>query len=186
MTAAPAIIILGPSALPCARRIQTLYPQADIHGLGSRVTDIERTYEDFGDTLRTLYRAGTPIIALCAAGIVIRSLAAALGEKGGEPPVLAVAEDGSAVVPLLGGLGGVNRMAREIAAHLDVSPAITTSGELRFGPACWSRPPAMCWPISNKAKALSATCSAAKACASRATHRGWRRPNYLWITAPHE
>jgi cobalt-precorrin 5A hydrolase/precorrin-3B C17-methyltransferase len=33
--------------------------------------------------------------------------AAAL-EKGSEPPVLAVAEDGSAVVPLLGGLGGVN------------------------------------------------------------------------------
>ena len=141
MTAAPSIIILGPSALPCARRIQTLYPQADIHGLGSRVTDIERTYEDFGDTLRTLYRAGTPIIALCAAGIVIRSLAAALGEKGGEPPVLAVAEDGSAVVPLLGGLGGVNRMAREIAAHLDVSPAITTSGELRFG-TCLLEPPA--------------------------------------------
>ena len=54
-------------------------------------------------------------------------------EKGAEPPVLAVAEDGSAVVPLLGGLGGVNGLAREIAAGLGVAPAITTSGELRFG-----------------------------------------------------
>jgi cobalt-precorrin 5A hydrolase/precorrin-3B C17-methyltransferase len=54
--------------------------------------------------------------------------------------VLAVAEDGSAVVPLLGGLGGVNRMAREIAAALQVSPAITTSGELRFG-TCLLEPP---------------------------------------------
>jgi cobalt-precorrin 5A hydrolase/precorrin-3B C17-methyltransferase len=62
-------------------------------------------------------------------------------EKGAEPPVLAVAEDGSAVVPLLGGLGGVNSMAREIAAHLQVEAAITTSGELRFG-TCLLNPPA--------------------------------------------
>ena len=80
MTAAPAIIILGPSALPCARRIQVLYPEAEIYGLHSRVADVERTYEDFGDTLRALYRTGTPLIVLCAAGIVIRSLAAVLAE----------------------------------------------------------------------------------------------------------
>jgi cobalt-precorrin 5A hydrolase/precorrin-3B C17-methyltransferase len=53
---------------------------------------------------------------------------------------LAVAEDGSAVVPLLGGLGGVNVMAREIAATLEVAAAITTSGELRFG-TCLLNPP---------------------------------------------
>ncbi|MGE8359663.1 precorrin-3B C(17)-methyltransferase [Pseudomonas sp.] len=141
MTSTPAILILGPSALACARRIQACYPQAEIHGLRSRVEDVEQPYDDFGDTLRGLYRRNVPIIALCAAGIVIRSLATVLGEKGGEPPVLAVAEDGSAVVPLLGGLGGVNRMAREIASHLQVSAAITTSGELRFG-TCLLEPPA--------------------------------------------
>jgi cobalt-precorrin 5A hydrolase/precorrin-3B C17-methyltransferase len=141
MTSAPAIIILGSSARPCARRIQALYPQAQIYGLSGRVAGVEQLYEDFGDTLRALYRASTPIIVLCAAGIVIRSLATVLGEKDREPPVLAVAEDGSAVVPLLGGLGGVNRMAREVAAHLEVSAAITTSGELRFG-TCLLEPPA--------------------------------------------
>ena len=141
MTAAPAIIILGPSALPCARRIQARYPQADIHGLRSRVREVDRTYEVSGVTLRAPYRTATPLIGLCPAGIVIRSLAAVLGEKDSEPPVLAVAEDGSAVVPLLGGLGGVNRMARELAAHLEVSAAITTSGELRFG-TCLLEPPA--------------------------------------------
>ena len=133
MNASPAIVILGASALATARRLQALYPQARIHGLQGRVDGAEESYQDFGDTLRALYRSGTPIIALCAAGIVIRSLAAALQEKGAEPPVLAVAEDGSAVVPLLGGLAGVNRLAREIAAALEVAPAITTSGELRFG-----------------------------------------------------
>lgn len=141
MSRSPAIVILGASALATARRLQSLYPQAAIHGLRERVTGVEQPYDDFGATLRGLYRAGTPIIALCAAGIVIRSLAPLLAEKGAEPAVLAVAEDGSAVVPLLGGLSGVNPLAREIAALLAVAPAITTSGELRFGTCVLNPPP---------------------------------------------
>jgi cobalt-precorrin 5A hydrolase/precorrin-3B C17-methyltransferase len=47
--------------------------------------------------------------------------------------VLAVAEDGSAVVPLLGATSGANDLARRIASAFDVKPAITTTGELRFG-----------------------------------------------------
>jgi cobalt-precorrin 5A hydrolase/precorrin-3B C17-methyltransferase len=137
---APAIVILGNGSLATARKIQQLYPGALIHGLAERVEGADRVYHEFGANLRELYQQDTPIIALCAAGIVIRTLAPLLLEKGAEPPVLAVAEDGSAVVPLLGGLGGVNVMAREIAAGLDVAAAITTSGELRFG-TCLLNPP---------------------------------------------
>ncbi|QBF24971.1 precorrin-3B C(17)-methyltransferase [Pseudomonas tructae] len=137
---APAIVILGKGSLATARKIQQLYPDALIHGLEGRVEGADRSYQAFGATLCQLYRQDTPIIALCAAGIVIRSLAGLLLEKGVEPPVLAVAEDGSAVVPLLGGLGGVNVMAREIGAGLGVAAAITTSGELRFG-TCLLNPP---------------------------------------------
>lgn len=140
MHRAPAIVILGPGSLMTAQRIQACYPQATIHGLEGRVEGADQSYASFGDTLRGLYQQDTPIIALCAAGIVIRSLASLLSEKGSEPPVLAVAEDGSAVVPLLGGLGGVNVMAREIADALGVPAAITTSGELRFG-TCLLNPP---------------------------------------------
>ena len=136
----PAIIILGQGSLATARRIQQVYPAAQIHGLAGRVDGADCTYQEFGATLRALYQQDTPIIALCAAGIVIRTLAPLLLEKGAEPAVLAVAEDGSAVVPLLGGLGGVNVMAREIAAGLQVAAAITTSGELRFG-TCLLNPP---------------------------------------------
>ena len=136
----PAIVILGQGSLATARSIQQVYPGAQIHGLAGRVDGADQTYSEFGATLRQLYQQGTPIIALCAAGIVIRTLAALLLEKGEEPAVLAVAEDGSAVVPLLGGLGGVNGMAREIAAALGVAAAITTSGELRFG-TCLLNPP---------------------------------------------
>ncbi|MFZ6047627.1 precorrin-3B C(17)-methyltransferase [Pseudomonas sp. CR3202] len=138
---APAIVLLGNTGLPVARRLQGLYPQARILGLEHRVDGADQSYAEFGETLRELYRSDTPIIALCAAGIVFRTLAPVLASKGAEPPVLALAEDGSAVVPLLGGLGGVNRMAREIAALLAVTPAITTSGELRFG-TCLLDPPA--------------------------------------------
>ena len=137
---APAIVILGSGSLATAQRIQRRYPQSLIYGRVDRVIGADRSYHEFGATLRELYQQGTPIIALCAAGIVIRTLAPLLLEKGAEPPVLAVAEDGSAVVPLLGGLGGVNVMAREIAAGLHVAAAITTSGELRFG-TCLLNPP---------------------------------------------
>lgn len=136
----PAIVILGQGSLATARRIQQVYPGAQVLGLAGRVEGADRTYAEFGATLRELYQQATPIIALCAAGIVIRTLAPLLLEKGAEPPVLAVAEDGSAVVPLLGGLGGVNVMARDIAAGLQVAAAITTSGELRFG-TCLLNPP---------------------------------------------
>ena len=137
----PAIVILGQGSLTTARKLQQVYPGALIHGLATRVEGADRTYSEFGATLRQLYQQGTPLIALCAAGIVIRTLAPLLLEKGEEPAVLAVAEDGSAVVPLLGGLGGVNLMARDIATALGVSAAITTSGELRFG-TCLLNPPA--------------------------------------------
>ncbi|WLH52587.1 precorrin-3B C(17)-methyltransferase [Pseudomonas tolaasii] len=136
----PAIVILGQGSLATARKIQQVYPGSLIHGLAGRVDGADQSYSEFGATLRELYQQGTPLIALCAAGIVIRTLAPLLLEKGEEPAVLAVAEDGSAVVPLLGGLGGVNVMAREIAAALDVAAAITTSGELRFG-TCLLNPP---------------------------------------------
>ena len=137
----PAIVILGQGSLATARKIQQVYPGALIHGLAGRVEGADLAYSEFGANLRQLYQQGTPLIALCAAGIVIRTLAPLLLEKGEEPAVLAVAEDGSAVVPLLGGLGGVNVMARDIAAALGVSAAITTSGELRFG-TCLLNPPA--------------------------------------------
>jgi cobalt-precorrin 5A hydrolase/precorrin-3B C17-methyltransferase len=135
----PAIVILGAGALAIARRVQACYPGAQVHALQGRV-EADVAYAELSAHLRELYARGTPIVALCAAGIVIRCVAPLLANKGVEPPVLAVAEDGSAVVPLLGGLAGVNVMAREIAAALEVAPAITTSGELRFG-TCVLNPP---------------------------------------------
>ena len=122
-----AIIILGQQSLPLARRIMAMLPEAVIYGMANRTTDVDIPFDNFGDTLRALFTDGTPIIGICAAGILIRTLAPLLSDKSNEPPVLAVAEDGSAVVPLLGGLQGVNDLARQIADALHVAPAITTT-----------------------------------------------------------
>ena len=147
--AAPAIIVLGTSALTNARRIQHALPGATLHLLRKRfetcaLTDVGHPVyiDDLGAHLRRSYTEGTPLIALCAAGIVIRCLAPVIGAsaKTDEPAVLAVAEDGSTVVPLLGGLRGANDLARHIAGLFACAPAITTSGELRFG-RCLLSPP---------------------------------------------
>lgn len=128
----PAVVILGKNSITVARQIINILPGAKLYGLASRTCDVDVSFTNFGDTLRELFAAGTPIIGICAAGIIIRTLAPLITEKSQEPPVLAVAEDGSAVVPLLGGLSGVNELARQIAAALKVQPAITTTGDLRF------------------------------------------------------
>ncbi|KAM3090604.1 precorrin-3B C(17)-methyltransferase [Phormidesmis sp. 146-35] len=128
-----AVVILGQQSVPVARKLMTALPGAKLYGLVGRTTDVDVHFDQFGDTLRELFCQGTPIVGLCAAGILIRTLAPLLSDKRAEPPVLAIAEDGSAVVPLLGGLNGVNDLARKIADALSVRPAITTTGEVRFG-----------------------------------------------------
>jgi cobalt-precorrin 5A hydrolase / precorrin-3B C17-methyltransferase len=135
-----AIVILGQQSLPLARRIKTALPEAVLYGTAKRTTDVDIPFANFGDTLRALFTDGTPIVGICAAGILIRTLAPLLSNKWNEPPVLAVAEDGSAVVPLLGGLHGVNGLARRIADVLHVAPAVTTTGDLRFRTALLSPP----------------------------------------------
>jgi cobalt-precorrin 5A hydrolase / cobalt-factor III methyltransferase / precorrin-3B C17-methyltransferase len=127
-----ALIILGQHSTPVAKRIKTALPEAVLYGPADRTTGVDVPFTNFGATLRALFSAGTPVVGICAAGILIRTLAPLLSYKWQEPPVLAVAADGSSVVPLLGGLQGANDLARRIAGALQVNPAITTTGELRI------------------------------------------------------
>jgi cobalt-precorrin 5A hydrolase / precorrin-3B C17-methyltransferase len=128
----PAIVILGETSAAIARQIQAALPNATIYGLADRTQSADITYSHFGDTVREHFAQGTPIIGICAAGILIRTLAPLLSDKRAEPPAIAVAEDGSAVVPLLGGLTGANELAKAIAQALRTQAAITATGQLRF------------------------------------------------------
>ena len=135
-----AIVILGQSSVSLARQLMAVLPESQLYGLSSRTTEVDVSFSDFGETLRDLFTQGKPIIGICAAGILIRTLAPLLSDKRADPPVLAIAEDGSAVVPLLGGLNGANDLARRMATALGISPAITTTGDLRFRAALLSPP----------------------------------------------
>ncbi|MEL6963753.1 MAG: cobalamin biosynthesis central domain-containing protein, partial [Pseudomonadota bacterium] len=144
-----AIIVLGPSGLKIALAIKAALDGAEIHGALERLDDsaVDRTFEDIGSHLQALFQRGHPLIVLAAAAIPIRLLAPVLQSKTTDPPVLAVAEDGNAVVPLLGGHHGANDLARRIAMILKTEPAITTAGDLRLRIAL-DQPPCG-WRLAN-------------------------------------
>ena len=148
MTAA-AILVLGPSGLATARRIAAALPGSALHGFAPRVAEAEIAFTDTAGHLRELFAAGKPIVGICAAGVLIRSLAPLLADKRTEPPVVAVAEDGSAAVPLLGGHRGANDLARRIAETLGGVAAVTTAGDRRFGLALDEPPPG--WRLADDA-----------------------------------
>jgi cobalt-precorrin 5A hydrolase / precorrin-3B C17-methyltransferase len=129
----PVIFVLGASALPLALRLKPEL-NAEIH-TPDCVSGGDVTYPKATAHLASLFKEGRSIIGLCASGILIRALAPILKEKHSEPPVIAVAEDGSSAVPLLGGHHGANDLARKIAALCGGHVAITTASDVRHGVA---------------------------------------------------
>ena len=147
MSKSAVFVVLTKDGLDLARRLAAALPGAEVHGLAGRAEGAEVTFEAAAAHLRELFQAGRPIVGVCAAGVLVRALAPLLADKGAEPPVLALAEDGSAVVPLLGGHRGANDLARRIAGLLGTEPAITTAGDLRFGVALDAPP--LGWRLAN-------------------------------------
>jgi len=144
---APVFVVLSPHGLATARSAATVLPGARVHGLASRVEGADLSFTDTIEHLRGLFTAGTPIVGVCAAGILVRALAPLLADKQSEPPVLALSEDGEAVVPLLGGHHGANTLARQLAEALGTVAAVTTSGDRTFGVAL-DEPP-LGWRLAN-------------------------------------
>src|SRR5437764_8444005 len=142
-----AIIVLGPGGAALGRRVRDLLPDARLHGPRTLAGDWDESYERAVPHIAELFAAGRPIVGLCASGILIRAVAPLLDDKRAEPPVVALAEDGSAAVPLLGGHHGANAMARVLAAAFGGVAAITTAGDLRLGLALDEPPPG--WRIAD-------------------------------------
>lgn len=154
MTAIPPVIlaVTEPGAA-LARRLQAVIPGALVHGRVGRVAEADDFFDETTAHAARLFQAGHPVIGVFASGILIRALAPLLADKVAEPPVISVAEDGSAVVPLLGGHSGANVLARDIAKALGISAAVTTTGDLRHGIGV-DDPPAG-WVVANRKKSLA-------------------------------
>lgn len=142
------VVCLNPAGLATARAVAEALPGTCLHG---RDDDAEVVFTDTAEHLRGLFEASTAIVGVCAAGILIRAVAPLLKDKQAEPPVIAVAVDGSSAVPLLGGHHGANDLARAIAEALGGTAAITTAGDIALGLALDAPPPG--WRLANPAAA---------------------------------
>lgn len=141
----PAIIVVNAGAMDTARRIRAELG-AGIHAPeGTIGADVH--YAALPGHMRGLFREGRAIVAVMAAGAVIRILASSLTDKRSEPAVLSVSEDGHSVVPLLGGHHGANMLARRLAGALSGHAAITTAGDTRLGVALDAPPKG--WGLEN-------------------------------------
>lgn len=150
-----AIVALTRTAGDLGRRLQARLAGSTLYGLEGRVEDCDEGFTEASEQLRSLFAQERPIIGICASGILIRVLAPMLDDKFSEPPVLALAEDGSAVVPLLGGHRGANRLARFLAEQLGGTAAVTTAGDLQFETALDDPPRGWRLANPNDAKAFS-------------------------------
>ena len=178
----PAVVILDARQVALARRIAAALPGVAIHGPAALEGATDVAYERLGPHLAALFRAGTPIVGICAAGIPIRLLGPHLADKGVEPPVLAVSDDGRSVVPLLGGHHGANRLARTLADALGAHAAITTAGDTALGFALDAPPSG--WRLGRRRAGEGGHRRAARRRAGAPGGRGrarglahrWRRP----------
>ncbi|WP_296417965.1 precorrin-3B C(17)-methyltransferase [Pseudooctadecabacter sp.] len=134
MAVTPVILALSKSGEATAHRIAAALG-APVHGREGRVDVADAVFANALDHARDLFAAGTPIIGVCASGILIRGVAPMLADKTTEPPVISVSDDGGVVVPLLGGHRGANRLARQISEALGGTAAVTTAGDVALGVA---------------------------------------------------
>ncbi len=142
-----AVVVLGPGGAALGRRLCEMLPGARLYGPRGKPGDYDEAYDRVVPLFAELFAAGRPIVGLCASGILIRALAPLIDDKREEPPVVALAEDGSVAVPLLGGHHGANALARALADQLGCVAAITTAGDLQLGVALDETPPG--WRIGN-------------------------------------
>ncbi|MBO6947396.1 MAG: precorrin-3B C(17)-methyltransferase [Rhodospirillales bacterium] len=148
----PVYVVLNRTGENLARRLANI-TGGEVHGLESRTGSPDRAFAETLAHIRSLFEGGFPVVGVCATGILVRAVAPVLADKNDEPPVIAVAEDGSVVVPVLGGHKGANGIARIIAAELNIEASVTTAGDVVLGFAL-DDPPAG-WRIKDAAAAKS-------------------------------
>ena len=155
MAVKPVVVALSRAGEPVAHRVAKIL-DAPVHGRLDRVDRADAYFDNALDHVRDLFAAGIPVVGVCAAGILIRAVAPLLANKTAEPPVVSVADDGSVVVPLLGGHRGANRLAKVISEALDAVSAVTTAGDIALGVALDVPPPGWTLETPEHAQAVMA------------------------------
>ena len=151
----PIILYMNRAGFTTAEKISKEF-SLKLHGRKDRVDVADVLFDNALNHIRELFSSGTPVIGVCASGILIRAVAPLLRDKSIEPPLIAVSDDSSVVVPLLGGHRGANRLAVRIASFLEAKAAVTTAGEVALGIALDEPPEGWCLDPESDAKAVMA------------------------------
>ena len=128
------ILALTPAGAAFAQRLQQAQPQGEtviwLSARAAQDSDFQpaRTFAQVGPALREAFGAYEAVVAVMAAGIVVRSLAPVLQDKMRDPAVVVFDERGQHGISLLAGhLGGANALTRALCAAVGADPVLTTA-----------------------------------------------------------
>ena len=111
------------------------------------------------DFVGPVFRWTEVMIFVSSCGIAVRAIAPHVRDKTADPAVVAIDETARFVVSLLSGhIGGANRWASELAAHLEALPVVTTATDVngRFAVDAWAAEQGLHLGSRVAAKAVSA------------------------------
>ena len=116
------VISLTDAGLLLAQRISDLIAE-----LGMPIEVLHKP-SPFKAVVQDAFKAGEPLIFICATGIVLRTLAEVISDKHTDPAVLVLDEQGQFVIPLLSGhQWGANELAAQLADKLSAHLFVTTA-----------------------------------------------------------
>jgi cobalt-precorrin 5A hydrolase len=130
------VVALTPAGAGVARRLCEILDGAECWLPASRAAPGDHTFDHLAAVFAEGFSQGCNLVAVMAAGIVVRQVAPLLRGKDRDPAVVVVDEAGRFAISLLSGhLGGANELARRVAAALGGTPVITTATDVHGLPA---------------------------------------------------
>lgn len=131
---APTLVAVGRSGAALAARLRAAWPGSRLV-LGERAARLgvcvpDEVAGDLAAAVGRLFRAGQPLVLFLPVGAAVRLLAAHLGAKVTDPPVVCVDEAGRFAVALVGGRrGGANALACRVGDLLGARSVVTSAAE---------------------------------------------------------
>ena len=121
--------------------------------------DFAPIHPPLADFAGPVFQWADVMIFVSSCGIAVRAVAPHVRDKAADPAVVAIDETARFVVSLLSGhIGGANRWASELAAHLEALPVVTTATDVnnRFAVDAWAAEQGLHLGSRAAAKAVSA------------------------------
>lgn len=121
--------------------------------------DFAPIHPPLADFVGPVFRWADVMIFVSSCGIAVRAVAPHVRDKAADPAVVAIDETARFAVSLLSGhIGGANRWASELAAHLEALPVVTTATDVnnRFAVDAWAAEQGLHLGSRAAAKAVSA------------------------------